>query len=66
LTTPLRLLNIEKDLIGADPNSSSIGRFSSATIAIVGMQLTGSGLPAVRDLKCVQVNALVDLSAVIT
>jgi hypothetical protein len=40
------------------------GRFSSATMAMVGMQLTGFGLPAIRDATCMQVNALMDLSAV--
>jgi hypothetical protein len=33
-------------------------------MAIVGTQLTGFGLPAIRDATCMQVNALVDRSAV--
>jgi hypothetical protein len=33
-------------------------------MVIVGVQLTGFGLPAIRDAKCMQVNALVNLSAV--
>jgi hypothetical protein len=48
----------------AEPVPSSIGQFSSATVAIVGIQLAGFGLPAIRDATCMQVNALVDLSAV--
>jgi hypothetical protein len=48
----------------AEPISSGIGRFSSATMAIVGIKLTGLGLPAIRDATCMQVNALVHFSAV--
>jgi hypothetical protein len=33
-------------------------------MAIVGCQLTGFGLPAISGFTCMQVNALVDLSAV--
>lgn len=33
-------------------------------MAIVGIQLTGLGLPAMRDATCMQVNALVDLPTV--
>ena len=33
-------------------------------MAIVGIQLTGFELPAIRDATCMQVNALVDLFAV--
>lgn len=43
---------------------SSIGRFLSATIAIVGIQLAGFGLLAISDATCMQVNALIDLSDV--
>jgi hypothetical protein len=46
------------------PNSSSIGRFSSATMAIVGMQSAEFGLPAIRGITCMQVNALVEFYAV--
>jgi hypothetical protein len=49
----------------AEPVPSSIGRLSSATVAIVGIQLAGFGLLAIRDVTCMQVNALVDLSAVV-
>jgi hypothetical protein len=48
----------------AEPDLSSIERLSSATITIVGLQLTRSGLPAIRDATYMQVNALVHLSAV--
>jgi hypothetical protein len=47
-----------------EPNYSSIGRPSSATMTIVGMRLTGSGLPAIRDATRMQVNVLAGLSAV--
>ena len=33
-------------------------------MTIVGIQLTGFGLPAIRDATCMQVNALVNLPAV--
>jgi hypothetical protein len=33
-------------------------------MAIVGIQLTGFGLPAIRDATCMQASALVDLFAV--
>ena len=50
--------------IKTEPISSGIRRFSSATMAIVGIELTGFGLPAIRDVTCMQVDALVDLSDV--
>jgi hypothetical protein len=40
---------------------SSIGRLSSATMAIVGIQLTGIGLAAIHDVTYMQVIALVYL-----
>jgi hypothetical protein len=33
-------------------------------MAIAGTQLAGYGLPAIRDVTCMQVNALMELSAV--
>lgn len=43
------------------PVPSRIAKSPSATIAIVGVQLAGSGLPTIRDATCMQVNALGDL-----
>lgn len=48
----------------AEPIPSSIGRFSSAMMAIFGIQLTGFGLPAIRDATCMHVNARVAFSVV--
>jgi hypothetical protein len=48
----------------AEPDSSSIGRLSSAAVAIAGIRLAGWGLPAICDAKWMQVSALVDLSTV--
>ena len=47
-----------------EPIPSSIGRFSSATMAIVDIQLTRFGLPAICDVTCMQVDALVEIPAV--